>query len=488
MIGAAPLTGHGMGTYALLYPLHAKASLRYATTALHPESDWLLMAYDSGIAEVILILGVLLMMFLGIPREALASEDWPLRWSMASAFLAEVCHSFIDVPLHRVELGWWILILGGCSASSWSATGSRRRWQGFVFSAGGAGIFAMGLWMILSLTPWIPPTPPFETIGARDAVLRLYGAVPYGAAGPVLAECERLTARYPFNTGLLHQYATFLIQEKTDPGRSAALFAAERMLCPDDADVPFQQGWILADQDPKEAARLWKISLERQSIMDANPAAGTVPRTGELFGTMLTVASQHPQLLPLLSGVAAASPVTRQRYLLQPGVDPSLIREAVMDPSYFRLLEEEGRGRLLEAWWSSADRASAIAYLSAHPESIKGHPKMQARLIAEEGKPEEACRFLIKHYGVPVTLPESRASLIQGAGADCPADPLEAAKYYVGRGNFLAGARSLEEAGRAGRGEPSERSLVAADLAVAQGHWNQALVQILAFLDATGRP
>ena len=485
MISTAPLTGHGMGTFPLLYPWQAKHSLRYATTALHPESDWLLILHDDGIVAAVLALLALFFCFFRMPEGLDTSEVWPLRWAMASAFLAEILHSAIDVPLHRVELGWWVLLLGGFSASGWLAKGSPRKWQAVIFKCGGLLLLGLGCWLILSVARFVNPPPPFESLQSREKVLKLYGVVSYGEAAPVLAECERLLAKYPFNTELAHQYATFLIQEKTDPIRSRSLFAMERKLLPHDGDIVFQQGWILIDEDPAETVALWREALTRQAWMDSLPG-NPVPRLTELFRNMMQVASEHPGMAGRMGEVALVYPSTRLVWISSASCPVAELESAARNQAFMASLTSEQRGRVFNLLWERGNRGSLRLLLENSPTATETVP-VRARFLAESGKAEEACRLIVSTYGITLPHPPGVSRDIRPAGNDIPKDPLEAARYYLGIGNSITARRYLEEARGASSGAPGEFYLLAANVAMDDGKWPEALQMLLAFLNATGK-
>lgn len=484
MISTAPLTGHGMGTFPLLYPWQANHSLRYATTALHPESDWLLILHDDGIVAAVLALLALFFCFFRMPRNLDTAEVWPLRWAMASAFLAEILHSVIDVPLHRVELGWWVLLLGGFSASGWLAKGSPRKWHVVGFKLGGLLFLVLGCWLILSVARFVNPPPPFESMQSREKILKLYGVVPYGEAGPVLAECERLLAKYPFNTELAHQYATFLIQEKTDPDRSRSIFAMERKLLPHDGDIVFQQGWILIDEDPAETVALWREALTRQAWMDSLPG-NPVPRLPELFRNMMQVASEHPGMSGRVGEVASVYPSTRLAWISNASCPVAELESAARDQPFMAALTPSERSRVYEAMWARGDRAILLKLLENSPTAREAVP-IRARFLSDSGKAEEACRLLVSTYSIPLPHPPGVSREIRPAGNDIPKDPLEAARYYLGIGNSIAARRYLQEARGASSGAQGEFYLLAANVAMDEGKWTEALQMLLAFLGATG--
>jgi len=489
MVANSPVTGHGKGTFPLLYPQYADRSLRYATTALHPESDWLSVLHDDGIVAVLLCAIILAFCLYGMRggRDLSVSlgGSWPLRWGMASAFLAEILHSVIDVPLHRIELGWWILLLGGFSMSGWLAVRSASHWQSIVFKVGGVLFALIGFWLFLSVIHLVPPPPPFESLQARERVLRLYGVVPFGEAGSVLAECDRLISRYPLNTDLGHQYATFLVQEKTDLTKAKALFDAERKLLPHDADAPFEQGWILIDDDPSETIALWKEALSRQSRLDSLPG-NPVPRLPELFRNMMQVASEHSGMAGRVGEVAMAFPSTRLAWISNTSCPVVELESAARDQAFMAALTPLQRGKVYEAMWTRGDRGVLLKMLetsSLAPESVP----IRARFLAESGRAEEACRLIVSTYDIHLPHPLGVSREVRPAGNDIPKDPLEAARYYLGIGNSIAARRYLEESRGKPAGAPGEYYLLAANVAMDEGKWQEALQMLLAFLDATGK-
>jgi O-antigen ligase len=119
-----PITGTGLGTYGYVSPFYVDASIGEAIP-IHPESDWLMAAAESGLPFVLCAAALLFVLIRdNLPMRR--NETWPLRWGLAAAALAAILHGFVDVPLHRVEIGWWVLVLAGLAFGNPSPTGTER--------------------------------------------------------------------------------------------------------------------------------------------------------------------------------------------------------------------------------------------------------------------------------------------------------------------------------------------------------------------------
>ena len=101
LIKASPWTGTGLGGFAEVLPLYRHASATQQRI-LHPESDWLWLAAETGLPGV-LAAGLLLAHAVARPGLRLdAASDRPLRWALALASLGFLLHSTLDVPAHRL--------------------------------------------------------------------------------------------------------------------------------------------------------------------------------------------------------------------------------------------------------------------------------------------------------------------------------------------------------------------------------------------------
>jgi hypothetical protein len=483
-----PLTGTGLGTYAAVYPFYASASLMDKTTALHPESDWLMIAAECGLPALIVAGIVLFLLLRRIPvLKSLPDDGWPLRWAFISSFLAETLHGLVDVPLHRLELGWWVMILGGIGFAIPSYKEQNTislRIQRFLFLIVGLLMVFCGGWMVASQWFGVKDLPPFESINGRDRVLMRYAYADNSMEqlGPVFRECERLIARYPMNSEVPHQYAIFLVQEQRDLPLAERLFERARKLSVFNADLAFFHGKFLIDIDPKETLRSWKEALEFQIRLDSGPKT-TFRRAEQLFGTMINESATHPEVMSGLWEIASVSPQLQVAWLQQPTIPVASLERAVNDRTFMERLSRHEQSSLIERWWERAarDRKAVKAFVSSHPEYADAATITQGRILMEEGKPKEACDLLIKEFGVSLD-PKISSKDSESLRA---VDALEQASAYLKQGNGVFARRYLSEAKDHGA-SPLECLRIQALLDLQSGNYATAFAVILDYLRMRG--
>ena len=161
-----PLTGVGLGNFALVFPQYRRASLEDARV-LHPESDWLMLTAEAGVPAVLCLIALLVLAARRL-RGDTGHPYWPLRWGCAVAAGAAALHGVVDVPLHRVQLGWWVLAVGGLALQGFrSGKTERSRAQHALFVLAGVGALALGGLLIRAQWFGGKPLPPFVVAEAE---------------------------------------------------------------------------------------------------------------------------------------------------------------------------------------------------------------------------------------------------------------------------------------------------------------------------------
>ncbi|MFM8886684.1 MAG: O-antigen ligase family protein, partial [Chthoniobacterales bacterium] len=144
MIADAPLTGAGIGQFQWVFPQYTKSAASHFPV-VHPESDWLMAAAESGLPFV-LCLASLVIWYLVRCWKGLSREGGLLRWTVASAVLAVAAHGLADVPWHRASLGWFLVVAAAATVPS-RGQPSGALWLRAATVAIGLALASAGVWM-----------------------------------------------------------------------------------------------------------------------------------------------------------------------------------------------------------------------------------------------------------------------------------------------------------------------------------------------------
>ena len=493
MIADFPVSGTGLGTYQLNYPFYAKKSLRDKTTARHAESDWLTLGAESGLPALVLVLGGLAILMSRIPQlQRDSGADWPVRWAFLSAFFAELLHGLVDVPLHKPELGWWILLLGGMgfarACGEEQVKGVTLGIQRALFVVGGIGMIIFGGVFIRAQWWSGAALPPYAPADEEKKVTELFGDGEKPSLEQAIAECRKALAQYPLAHALYFQLGALILDLGGDPKQSMTFFGVENSLSPHDPMAPFEQGKLLLPVEPEPAVSLWEEALRRQLFLDHLPNS-PIARSRELFQQIIAYAAHSPLLLARMPGLARLDPKFQLLWLMNPSCDSSLIAAAVQDSAFMEKHTPIEQGRLIHSWYERGDKSAVHTFLDVHPAYGRIAAATWAAIFAEDGQHREACMNLIDTFHIPVSeMKVGRDAAIRGANGDVPSDSLAAAKYYLDHGNEVTARRLLAEAMSTGprTGTVAETLRLRAVMAMRAGDWKSALSDLLDYLHVSG--
>lgn len=463
MVGDYPLTGTGLGTYAYVYPFYAKASLGEAA-ALHPESDWLMAMAECGIPFVALAVALLWMLL----RDMLPlreSDNWPLRWGVACAALVAVVHGFVDVPLHRVELGWWVLALAGL------AFGIPQPGAGFfnrtlmvqrvVLGVAGAGILATGFLLVRSEWFGQTPFPPFRAAVVVDQIRQLAEAGKFEEATNLGRSEIPLS---PMARGLYRELGFREIRNGGDPVVADTSFTAERALHPKSAVVPRDQGRLWLGVDPSRTKPLWVEALRRHVEVAAN---GGHPDIVTYYERLLGEARPYPAIFEALGRESGISPELQLVWIMRSPKEG--LEKASKDGAFLATLNPAGRRAFLRAWHNPQTRAAVDKFLEENPGWEADAWPVRVQQMEADGKFEELVEANRARSGVDLSLPELAPE--QAGSSQEPFGLAEQAAWYFAKGNSVSARRIVAEAAAAGQ---LEGLRVQCALAVKAGDWETA--------------
>lgn len=435
MIADAPLTGQGLGHFEFVFPQYREASRR-AARVLHPESDWLMVAAETGVPSVLILLG-LVGWFLVRCWRARHEEGGLLRWTVASAIAAALAHGMIDVPWHRPALGWFLLVVALAGVPPTGRLLRHAQWWRSGQLA--AGVLLLGASVYLGWSGASERPPLAYRWAAYDAELRALGEVRRHEEGELVAlEAIR---DFPLHYQAYYWWATFLRTfEATEEEMDQAVVAG-RFVEPILPVVAAEQAQLWVDLDAEREAEARVEAIRRASLIDATwgqgrSAVATLERAMRAAQERPAVQTalrerlgDHAELLG--SWVRWANGDLADAYLGSLGSGA---------PAWLDALPSELREQVLNRWITLPSAPLAVAYMEAahtgDPAGSYWRPLAQA--YARAGDRQRAVVVVAAATGVSLG-PEGRTAGEFGQ---------QLAALQAGR-NEVAVRRLLREAVRA---------------------------------------
>jgi len=476
MVKDFPLTGIGLGNYAWVYPFYSRLSLREAV-AIHPESDWLLLATEAGPSTLVLLLGWLFLLVRSLLARDRTTPGWPVRWGIAAAALTAIAHGLVDVPLHRVGLGWWILVLAGLGLGGIPNSGASR--GGLVsrrfFLPAGALVFLLGAGLILAQWFGGTPSPPFLARATLKQVVQLSREGDLAAAESAALDALDVL---PMARGLYFQLGLLLYSSGATISEVESVFAVERALDPGRPQIPYDQGQIWRNTDPVRTAELWNEAIARH---EAIHLAGGFPErpAWHVYQGMLGQAKKDPDLLNALGTIARRRPTYRLLWIAIPENNIAFVEQAASDPVFLDALSEAEKGMFLGILETRCGREALNGFLKNRVGWDAAAWPIRVRQMIAAHDYSTAIRTVCERYQIELKLPPAPVD----ASAP-PGDPESACAYYLQRGNTVTARRILADAAASGS---KDAIRLQAALAVQAGNLPEAWKYLEAFLKATGR-
>ncbi|HZJ16752.1 MAG TPA: O-antigen ligase family protein [Chthoniobacteraceae bacterium] len=468
MVRDYPITGTGLGTFRQVFPQYR---LRFVsdTPNVHPESDWLMLATETGVLTC-LVLAVGLAWLISRVWRLRNHSYWPLRWGILCAALAAFLHGIVDVPAHRTALGWWLLAIFVLGFQA-PPRDVRRPPRGLhlLFVLVGCGTVILGGYLIRAAWFNGRPAPFNASFEVQTDIIRLR------AEGNLPASVEaarQAIARFPLAGWLHYQLGLTLLRLGGREEEADAAFHAQRLLNPNSPQVAIDQGTLWLPIDANRTLGLWVEAIRDRERMDQRlrrGEAGALALSGDLIGR----AAEHPDLQRDLYIASAKNPAFALAGLerVRPPFAAAELSRLSANTVFIQSLTEPERRQFLQTWYARGDREPLFRFVEEHPDWESASWQIQLRRLLDAGKFEEAIRGAALYYKIDLNLPAPGASDAEVRSVD-PANPIEAFDAAWKKGNTIAAKRILEEA-RVGQGSPEVWRL-SAGLAASEGQWKSA--------------
>ena len=387
MIADEPWIGVGQGMFRYVFPQYRNHSANNSL-ALHPESDWLFVAAESGIVAALVLLAGVLYLFVYAFRRGRKRSGWPLRLSCLLAAAVVPVHGLFDVPGHRVGLAYsalLLLALGTCKSRKAPSLGRAGR---LAFQVAGALVLMFGFHLIRS--EWLGGEPSANARAevVADEIRALYaqdvdeqakiaaGQPPHAGSSKegedkielALALAEEGIKAAPLDPELhyLRGAMALYFDDKEDVVERS--FAIQRRLDPTWVNLPLRQakGWLPIDRDRTLA--LWADAMRRAAklaprseALQRQPARVWVDILAQckgdpaLYGRALDLVDRS-DAEALQVWIQHASPALRLAHLPR-----------ILSAESLGAIE---RGELIELWKKLGNAADAEEFLAEHPDLL----------------------------------------------------------------------------------------------------------------------
>jgi hypothetical protein len=440
-----PLTGTGLGTFGYVFPFYMEASIDEAMP-IHPESDWLMLAAELGIPALLLVLALLAFLIRDIFRLR-ETGSWPLRWGVVAAALAAMLHGFVDVPLHRIELGWWVLVLAGLAFGNPSPTQTEksRAWlvQRLVFGICGAVLLACGAILIRSQWFHEHPFPPYRGKVVVEQIRKLNAE---GRAQEADALGHAELALSPMERGLYRELGYSEITGNGDPRVADAAFAAERALNPVSAKIPYDQGLLWIRSDLTRTALLWGEALQKHTHIEQG---GGYANLVDYYRRLLSEARAHPSLFQALGQYAKLSP-DLQIIWMASSPDASM-EDALKDPAFLKMLTPQQRRDFLISLFNRGGKVELDDFLRTNPDWEDAAWPVRVRRMVAQREYAAAIDAVARRYTIDLSLPALPADALKTS--EPPRDLGSRVAYFVAKGNSVTARREVAESAQSNQPE-----------------------------------
>ena len=456
MINDAPLTGQGLGHFEFVFPHYRDAS-RTAARVLHPESDWLMVAAESGLPALLFLL-LLVAWYLARCWGARRESGGLLRWTAASAVGAVLAHGIVDVPWHRPALGWFLLVVALASVPP----GARPlRWPKLWRSGqllSGLVLLATAVWLGRAGATERPPLA-YRWPGYAAELKSLLEARKYDDGEFVAREAIR---DFPLNHQAYYWRAGFLRMFEGTDREMQADTAAGRFVEPVLPSVAAEQALLWEGISNDQVVEARAEAVRRAGLIDRRTGGDSAAAQ---LDQALHAMQNQPVMQSALRERVAADPVLLAHWLRR--ADAPLVDEyfAGLGPGVDRLLDRlpaDARTAVLERWITLPSAPAAAAFMEAQSVPSPGpYWRQLASYYAKAGDKPRAVAMVAGAEGFSLQ------------GGLPPGDLARQLADLQAQGNSVAVRRLVREAAEAVQPDPDHLQLAVIWYA-GSGDWEMA--------------
>jgi O-antigen ligase len=410
----APLWGHGLGTFAQIFPFYQTVQA-HEQIILHPESSWLLWLDELGVIPVAVGAALLIWM---LTRNAIGSiradvRGFFIRAGCFAGVFGLLCHGLWDVPIHR----WGTAAFGLALLAIACPPLHRRRQVRMDRLWAVAPILIAAFWLL----PFLGAAPFWSPVAEHQIVERL----PYSPSIATVADLRRMESAFPLDPALHEQIGIREMISARHPDYAWREFRIADRLSPADWSLPTLQGWLSRQFSPGMSFHFWSLAIERAGRRAPEIFLAAYRNSVDLPGGedyWRNYASQHPEYL--LCYAAAASSDERgisayQEWWKTRG-DSSGPIESWEPASFYDLIRKWG------------DRAQLIIWMNRRRDLEPSDYRTWASILHAWKMDADAWDILSRHVtepGFPQIGSGETIQALESAWRSHPDDPVSAQAY-----------------------------------------------------------
>ena len=363
LVRTSPFAGIGLGNFDAIFPWFRDASLN-GQRILHPESDWLWLAAETGVVSVFFLVVASACCF-GRPARLARTRENDVQLACKIAVVLFIINSLFDVPGHRLGTILPLLFVAGIYCCS-TLTAEGAPVVPWISRLLGIGLVASGV----------------SLLRADSTESQLKPVLAHGDSEQVEKLASRALARAPLNWSLYMTRGYANVREKKLL-QAIADFRYALFLEPKMAVVPFDEGRAWIGVSVPMAVAAWKECLKRSTANERN----------EYFGRILEVSANDERLLEATLRLADGDPALALVALRSGRADSKTLRfleeeKPKLDPEQIRVVLKA------EARKAAAEKDFQQAYELAR-QAVRNIP-----FPIRQGRSEQACRVaLIENPG-----------------------------------------------------------------------------------------
>ncbi|MGJ8640772.1 MAG: O-antigen ligase family protein [Opitutaceae bacterium] len=391
MVGDAPMTGTGIGTFASVFPQYREQSVS-AYPIEHAGSGIFAVLSELGVVGFACI-ALIVFVYLKSCRGLSLGKGGGYRSTAFAAVITFLVYCLIDMPGSRVGILYFVLLIAAFALPNRENFEYRTMRPMFWRVMGAAFILFGGAWILAGIGG--VPLHSSAVIAAHfETAKEDAEAVDYGYA---IQNIDRVIAWNPLLAEAYIERATYELKFKSDLDIVDADFQRARFLEPVLGQGLIKEGDIWIDRDRKRAVAAWDEGLRRE-LVDKDQVYETIMLKGQNDPILLE------ELLELTK-MSSSHRTVAYSYMPRDLFIREINRELIEDPSLQKFTGTE-LFTVISYWLQYGDLGKVESFVEANSQRIDYSWWLRSLILKEQAKFADALKYVRDGITVPPKLPE----------------------------------------------------------------------------------